>query len=89
VIDKFGMPMMCSADRKGGGPQERARRAVDQELHGVPTFGGNHPRAHQPANLSRQPTLSHIMRGVVANVYLDNRDVPEALRFPPHLAETP
>ena len=27
------------------------------------------------------------MRGVVPNVYLDNRDVLEALRFAPHLAE--
>ena len=52
-------------------------------------FGGNHSRAYQSANLSRQPTLSHIMRGVVPNVYFDNREVPEALRFPPHLAEPP
>ena len=29
------------------------------------------------------------MRGVVPNVYFDNRDVPEALRFPPLLTEVP
>ena len=52
-------------------------------------FRGHYPRAHKPANFSQQPALGHIMRGVVPNVYLDNRDVLEALRFAPHLTETP